>query len=130
MQVIPLLIVCVLVALYGLLQPYKSTAVNVLEIYVLSNFLLLLMLQSTQLLKDSYFVFPVPEAAVMEVNQTMDNCQLYSGIATISWILLPFYYLPLFSLVVITAGLLVNYLRLAKLKIYTQLQTNLLCLTS
>ncbi len=115
LQAVPLLIVCILVAVYGLCQPYKSTAINVLEICVLSNFVLLLMLQSTQLIKDSYFVFPVPEATLqVESNHTLtDDCQLYSGVATVSWILLPFYYLPLLGVVVTSAILLINYLRLA-----------------
>ncbi len=101
---------CILVAVYGLFQPYKSIAVNILEICVLSNFLLLLMLQSTQLIKDNYVVFPLPDA-ITEFNLTTTACQLYSGISTLTWILLPFYYLPLLSLLVVLGVALINYLR-------------------
>ncbi len=101
---------CILVAVCGLFQPYKSMAVNILEICVLSNFLLLLMLQSTQLIKDTYVVFPLP-VATTESNLTTSTCQLYSGISTLAWIMFPFYYLPLLGLVVVIGVVLINYLR-------------------
>ena len=70
----------------------------------------ILMLQSTQLIKDNYVVFPLPDA-ITEFNLTTTACQLYSGISTLTWILLPFYYLPLLGLLVVVGVALINYLR-------------------
>lgn len=112
-QAIPLHTVCVLLAVYGLFQPYKSQLINLLEIVVLSNFLFLLMLHSTQSIKDALFVFPILDSSDMGNLTTTDVChdQLYSGVALFTWLLLPFYYLPLFGFLIVIVVMIFNYLR-------------------
>ena len=109
MQVTPILVTCILVAVYGLVQPFKSTWANILETMVLCNLLFMLILQSTQSIRDTFFVFPPPTAPP---NLTADGCSdEYSGIATITWFLLPLYYLPLFVLAILGAILVIYYIR-------------------
>ena len=111
MQVTPILVTCILVAVYGLVQPYKSMWANILETMVLCNFFFLLILQSTlsQSIRDTFFVFPPPTAPP---NLTADGCSdEYSGIATITWFLLPLYYLPLLVLAIVGVALVIYYIR-------------------
>ncbi|XP_064382704.1 uncharacterized protein LOC135331461 [Halichondria panicea] len=109
---VPLLIVCILVAVYirtvSALQVNRSQYTRDMRTLKLSP--AILMLQSTQLIKDNYVVFPLPDA-ITEFNLTTTACQLYSGISTLTWILLPFYYLPLLGLLVVIGVVLINYLR-------------------
>jgi len=99
---------CVLVALYGLVKPYKSTLANILEVVVLVNFLLLLMLLSTELIKDQLFLFP----PITPMNTTAEDCMDgYSGITNLTWVLLTPYYLPLALLFIITVVFIIKCIR-------------------
>ena len=64
-----------------------------IESAVNMNFLLLLILNSTAFFHDDYLTFPAPAEPY---NSTTDSCSgSVRGVATVSWVLMPFYYLPL-----------------------------------
>jgi len=99
---------CMLVALYGLVNPYKSILANILEVVVLVIFLLLLMLLSTEVIKDRLFLFPPMKL----MNKTVEGCvDGYSGITNLTWLLLTPYYLPLALLVIIVVAFIIDYIR-------------------
>ena len=100
-----------MVAVYGMVQPYKNTTANILEVIVLVNFLFLLMLQTTQQIVDDVFLFPTSNKINFS-NSTVENCSnKYSGVSYLTWLLLPFYYLPLLLLVVIGIGYIIYLIR-------------------
>ena len=56
------------------------------------NFLLLLILNSIAFFHDDYLTFPAPAESY---NSTTDSCSgSVRGVATVSWVLMPFYYIP------------------------------------
>ena len=102
-QVVPTLVLAVYTTLYVYIQPYKSRLANVIESAVNMNFLLLLILNSTAFFHDDYLTFP---AQAESYNSTTDSCSgSVRGVATVSWVLMPFYYLPLGLFCVILCSL-------------------------
>ena len=99
---VPVTILCLILALYGHCQPYKSVAANILEAAVLSNFLILVLLRYTPHVIDTYFTFSSSHYELPE--QCTD---IPSGIATVTWILMPLYYLPV-VLFLLTAGVYIT----------------------
>lgn len=100
-QLPPLLVLCIILVLYGYIQPYKDLTANITEIVVQMIFILLLALESTSFLRDTYNVFPPSQ--VQTVNGT-DVCRDdLSGVSLLTAILLPVYYLPLLILIVLAA---------------------------
>ena len=94
---------------YGFAQPYKSLIANILEMGVQVNFLLLLLIEATSGIRDLYFTFP----PLLQSNTRFDPECVDSpiGIAPITWILMPFYYLPLLVFVVVACIHLAVYIR-------------------
>ena len=89
-------LLAVYTTVYIYVQPYKSNVTNLVEAAVNVHFLLLLVLNATSFFRDDYLTFPTP---MLSANVT--GCSNgASGIATVSWILMPFYYLPLLCLFV------------------------------
>ena len=96
-QASPALVLAVIIGVYGFAQPYKDTMANLLEMFVQITFLVLLLLWTTPLIQENYFVFEPPA-------DTRDGCvDGPLGIATMTWILMPLYYLPVFVLLVMLA---------------------------
>ena len=106
-QAVPVLLLAVYTAVYGYVQPYKRQVTNIIETAVNLNFLLLLLLNATSYFHDDLFTFPS-----LSQSSSEDGCLgSISGIAVVSWILMPFYYLPLVTLCIIAAVFGVLYLR-------------------
>ena len=86
-QVFPVFMLGIYTSVYGYIQPYKLKFSNMIELAVSLNFLLLLILNATSYLSEEYFVFH----SVL-INQVCHG--QFDGVAVISWILMPLYYLP------------------------------------
>ena len=98
LQVYLLLFLCVVLVLYGYLQPYKKHLANTLEIIVELNFLFLLLLVSSQVL-EQYYTIPSPTPSILEPHNSSECTGGSSlAVAPVTWILTPFYYLPLLIL--------------------------------
>ena len=119
MQMVPMFIMCIMLAIYGHIQPYKNKLTNVLELAVQINFIVLLALESTSFLKDTYNTFP-PLQPQMQASAELNTTAALSdsickdapvGISDLSKILLPFYYLPLLLLIITAIGKLIHYSR-------------------
>lgn len=114
-QMVPLFIVCIMLVIYGLILPYKSKLTNTLELGVQINFIILLALESTSFLKDTYNTFPIqpqmPASAQLNTTAANSTCKdTFSRISDISKILLPVYYLPLLLFVITAIGKLILYM--------------------
>ena len=104
-----MLVLTLTIAVYGFLQPYKSRWANAMEILLQIDFLLLLMLRTTPIIQDQYLKFPSPPPS-----PGADGDRCYSGVtgvAKISWILTPFYYIPLLVLAVTAVVYCLLYIR-------------------
>ena len=105
---------CVMLAVYGMCQPYKSRATNIMEMVLQVNFIFLLTLQSSGYLRDVYNVFPAPELNPSAINANV--APIFDGnitriISSLAKLLLPFYYLPLLLFIVTAIVYLVVYIR-------------------
>ena len=109
MKASPTLVLAIIITVYGFVQPYKSRAANLLEIGVQVNFLLLLLIEATSNIRDLYFTFP----PLLQSNMTSEpECvDSPTGIAPITWILMPFYYLPLLVFTVVACITFALYIR-------------------
>ena len=79
-------------AVYAYMLPYKEMLVNIIELFFQLNFLVFLMLRSTQNIINNYHIFPG--------NQTLasyetDDCSNETSMANLTWLLFPWAYLPL-----------------------------------
>jgi len=84
-------------ALYAYVLPYKDMFVNIVELVFQLSLLTFLLLRSTKSIVDNYLRFPA-----YKYGGGMDNsCSNETGTAYLTWILLPFAYLPL----VVIAGI-------------------------
>lgn len=73
------------------------------------NFLLLLLIEATSDIHDAYFTFPpILQSNVTSQGECLDS---QTGIAAITWILMPLYYLPLLVFAVVAGVYLVLYIR-------------------
>ena len=117
---VPLFIMCIMLAIYGFIQPYKSKLTNVLELVVQINVIVLLALESTNFLKETYNT--VPPLSQMQASAQLNTTATVAddsspckdapiGISDLSKILLPFYYLPLLLLIITATGKLIQYSR-------------------
>ena len=113
----PTLLLAIIITVYGFAQPYRSLIANILEMGVQVNFLLLLLIESTSSIRDSYFIFP----ALTQSNTEFDPKCVDSPtrIAPLTWILMPFYYLPLLVFVVAAGVYLAFYIRYMTVKVST-----------
>ena len=112
LQIPPLLVLCIILVVYGFIQPYKSLTANIMEIVVQMNFVLLLALESTNFLKETYNTFPESQVpAGTNLNKT-DICKDdLTGVSIFTAILLPFYYMPLFLLIILAIIKLILFIR-------------------
>ena len=109
MKASPTLVLAIIITVYGFVQPYKSQTANFLEIGVQVNFLVLLLIEATSNIRELYFTFPpLLQSNVTSEPECVDSL---TGIAPITWILMPFYYLPLLVLTVVACVYLVLYIR-------------------
>ena len=109
MKASPTLVLAIIITVYGFVQPYKSQTANILEMGVQVNFLVLLLIEATSNIRELYFTFP----PLLQNNMTSepDCVDSSTGIAPITWILMPLYYLPLLVLTVVACVYLVLYIR-------------------
>ena len=112
-QATPLLMMCIMLTIYALVLPYKSQTANLLELLVQINFIILLLLPSTQLIRETLFSFTPPSMnSSADTAFTNETCtDGLSSIAPITWLLFPFYYLPLLGGVVVAGVYLVLFVR-------------------
>ena len=103
---------CIMLAVYGICQPYKSRATNKMEIVLQVNFIFLLTLQSSGYLRD---VHNVPEDELNTLNEVAAGFDgNITRISSLAKILLPFYYfyyLPLLFFILTAMIYLVVYIR-------------------
>ena len=76
---------------YAYVMPYKEMLVNIVELFLQLSLLMFLLLRSTKSIVDNYLIFPDHEHS----DDDLDGCSSENGIAPLTWILLPFAYLPL-----------------------------------
>ena len=109
MKASPTLVLATIITVYGFVQPYKSRTANLLEMGVQVNFLLLLLIEATSNIRDLYFTFPpLLQSNVTSEPECVDSP---TGIAPITWILMPFYYLPLLVFTVVACITFALYIR-------------------
>ena len=103
-KLLPALILVLILAVYGFAQPYSSQLANYLEFFVDSNFIILMFIWNTGYFQEEYFKF---------------NPELKGSIATITWILAPFFYFPytliIFIPLVLAAISLLRYIKRAQI---------------
>ena len=104
----PVLILALYTTVYVYVQPYKLKLTNMIEAGVNVNFFLLLILNTTAFFREEYLTFPAPAVVANGSNDCSDSV---SGIAAVSWILLPFYYLPLLVFCLVVLIKLLQYVR-------------------
>lgn len=102
------LLVALYTTVYIYVQPYKSKLTNMIESGINLNFLVLLILNTTAYFREDYLIFPAPVQSVNSSNSCSDSV---NGIATVSWILMPFFYLPLLVFCVTILIILLAYAR-------------------
>ena len=105
---IPVLLLAIYTAVYGYVQPYKTRLTNIIETVVDVNFLLLLSLNATSFFRDDYLTFPYASLSQSADDSCSDSVR---GIAIVSWILTPFYYLPLLVLCITAMAAAAPYIR-------------------
>ena len=101
LQVVKVLVLAVYTTVYGYVQPYRSQLANLLEAAININFLFLLIINATSFFHDDFFIF----LSLTESTSSGECAGSRVGIALVSWILVPFYYLPVLGACV-TAGVL------------------------
>ncbi len=102
-QVYATLVLLISLSLYTYCLPYKSKAVNILEIIVHLVFLVLLLLESTPSLRRQLFVF--------SGSTVSEGCsRAFSHVSYIVILLTPIYYTPLLLFLVVACGYLVLYI--------------------
>jgi hypothetical protein len=105
-EAVPVLLMAVYTTVYGYIQPYKCRLSNLIEAAVNLNFLVLLILNATTFFRDDYLTFP------SQSQSANDSCSdSVTGIATVSWVLMPLYYLPLVAFCTILIVVLLTYIR-------------------
>ena len=108
-QVVRVFLVGIYTTVYSYTQPYRSRLANYVEIAVNLNFLFLLLINATSFFNDDFFIF-----STLSGNSTAvvdSHCSSVSGIAVVSWILMPFYYLPILGGFIIAVVLTILYIR-------------------
>lgn len=98
-QVYASLVLLVMIALYGFVQPYRSKVANILELVFQTNFFVFILLENTPLIRDNLFTFPVEDPTTTSVDESYE-----SSISNLTWLLTPFYYLPLIVFVLVCAA--------------------------
>ena len=111
MQIPPLVVVCIMLVLYGLVQPYKSRVANVVELIVQANFFILLALESISFLSSTLSPSQIVQKADTNLNET-DICEdETTGISIFTTIQLIVFYLPLLLFIAVALIKLTIYIR-------------------
>lgn len=84
-------ILMIMFTVYAYVLPYKEMLVNIVELFFQLSLLMFLLLRSTGSIVDDYLIFPNHEHSDDDLN----SCSSETSIATLTWILFPFAYLPL-----------------------------------
>jgi len=96
-QVAVLLLLCLMLAVYGFCLPYRSLAVNFIELTVQINSILLFLLVTSGVL-EPYLSLRHPSPVIGRNNT---QCKDTSGTSSATWILLPVYYLPALIILIV-----------------------------
>ncbi len=89
------------IAVYGYLQPHKDMVANLLEVFVQINFLVLVFLWATPHITEELFVFESSSTS-----DSHEDCVGHpEGIAEVTWILMPVFYLPMLALLLVLAAI-------------------------
>ena len=106
------MVMCIMLVAYGFVQPYKSKIANVLEAIIQVNFIVLLSLESTSGFRDVYSTFSPPTVPTDLGSNATSVCRDdLSSVSVFTTILLPFYYAPILSFVVLGIVNFILYIR-------------------
>lgn len=109
MQIPPLVVVCLMLVLYGLIQPYKSAVANIVELVIQANFFILLALESVSFLSS---VLSPSQAVQPEAGTNLSEDEnIYTGISPFTTIQLIVFYSPLLIFAIVVIFKLVSYIR-------------------
>lgn len=92
-----MLVLVLSIVIYSYVLPYKSNVANIIEIVVQLNFLTLLVLETTPLFQETLYVFSTPTYNESERSR-VECVNSPTGTSLKTWLLLPFYYLPVLGL--------------------------------
>ena len=85
-------ILMVTFTVYAYILPYKEKLVNFIELFFQLSHIMFLLVRSTKSIINKYLKFPGYE----HIDDDTKSCQRKTDTAYLTWILLPFAYLPLF----------------------------------
>lgn len=106
---VTVLVLSVFTTVSGYVQPYRSRLANLLETAVHLNFLFLLIINATTFFNNDFFVFSSNSVAD---SSSSDGCtDSIAGIAKVTWILMPVYYLPVLGACVTATVLAILFIR-------------------
>lgn len=109
LQVVKVLVLAVYTTVSGYIQPYRSQLANFLETAVHINFLSLLILNATSYFHNDLFIF---SSGSLTDGSSSESCTGgLAGIAHVTWILMPVYYLPVIGVCVTATILAVLFIR-------------------
>lgn len=109
LQVVKVLVLAVYTTVSGYVQPYRSQLANLLETAVHINFLFLLILNATSYFHNDLFIF---SSDSLTDGSSSESCTGgLAGIAHVTWILMPVYYLPVIGACVTATVLAVLFIR-------------------
>ena len=108
-QVVRVFVVAIYTTVYSYTQPYQSRLANYVETAVNLNFLFLLLINATSFFNDDFFIFSTLTGNSMGGGDS--HCSSVSSIAVVSWILMPFYYLPILGGCIIAIVLTILFIR-------------------
>ena len=98
------LVLVVSLSLHSYHSPYKSRTANLLEVILHLNFLALLLLELTPIVREELFVF-----SVNTYNTACSN--VFSHVSYIVFLLAPIYYAPILLLLIVAITYLVIYIK-------------------
>ena len=91
-------------SIYAYNMPYKSKIANIFELVVQLNFLILLLLELTPIVKEDLFVFSGDTSGGVCNN-------VFSSVSYIVILLAPVYYMPLLLLIIVAIAYLVLHIK-------------------
>ncbi len=91
-----------------MIMPYQSKLANILEVALGSLVTLFLLLPQVTVIKEKLDVFSVMSANTTEEVDIFDKCNLNLNTSSLTGLLAPFYYLPLF-VVLMVGGFHIGY---------------------
>ncbi len=90
-----ILVLAVIIAVYGFIQPYKNLAANIVELFLSLDTVLLLLLKNTEQVVDQFQNFS-SQSVCQESTNTTCQCDI-DEITSLTWLLLPLYCIPLLA---------------------------------